>query len=521
MKSTQSSFPPGAGWLPIAIVLAFALLASAFAITPQFAAKVLVDQTKGNAKAGTANGAGPDVAGGDTTSTDTNGGTAGGGTAGINGTAGTQGSTTYSGSGGGVRGGHASCSLGGNGGATAPGVTGNEIHVAATIVTSGTGSGFLGEAQDGIQAAINETNNKGGICGRRVTFEPLNSGWSRESGAQSISAWANSGKVFALVGQPDSEGLDGASGPGGVIDRTGLPVVGSDGLLKSQYHSPWIWPVASSTVANMHIIAKWAYDHGARRFGIVYDYRYKFGPEGAAAFDNEVKRLGGTIKGDAGQPQSCQGATAYCGISSDQQSGFSTYVNAFNSGCSPACDAVVMLLEPQPMEAWMRAENGNTSWYKALYGGEPLFDDNVANNCPGCGQAAMKVWTGYRPAIQPFDSEPKVAQYRNSLLAVRPSDDPHNEFTEGGYLGAKMFLAACQKVGDLGLPLTRPNLQDVLNGNTWDLGLSAPLSYGGGGLPHIANSSMAEFAENYSGSFNGWSYQNSGFVADPAKGQDQ
>jgi ABC-type branched-subunit amino acid transport system substrate-binding protein len=268
----------------------------------------------------------------------------------------------------------------------------------------------------------------------------------------------------------------------------------------------------------MHIIAKFAYDHGARKFGIVYDSKYRFGPEGAGAFNAEVHRLTGSdIPGYS--PQGCN--KQYCGVDSSQTGGFSTAITTFDQACNP-CDAVVMLLEPAPVEAWMSGEqNQSSAWYKTLFGGEPLFDDNVANNCPGCGRAPMYVWTGYHPAIQPFASEAAVAQYKNSLLAVRPSDDPHNEFTEGAYLGTKLFIAAVKKVGANNAPLTRGNLQAAINGNSYDLGLSSSaINYNGGGVPHLANTGMAEFGENYSGSFNGWSYQSTGFIQDPAKGQD-
>ncbi|MHB8508318.1 MAG: ABC transporter substrate-binding protein [Candidatus Dormibacteria bacterium] len=411
------------------------------------------------------------------------------------------------------------CDASGNGGSTAPGVSANEIHVASTIVSKGSsvGGGFLGEAQDGIKAAINEVNNAGGICGRRVTFESVNSGWNGPTGQADIQNYINAGNVFALVAEPDSEGL-GAAIDSKTIDNAGMPVVGSDGMLKNQYHDPWVWPVAASTVSNMHIIAKYAYDHGARSFGIVFDNQYKFGVEGANAFDAEVARLTGNHIAGNNSNGAC--SQRFCGIPGGNTAGYSGYVNTFDTACSP-CDAVVLLLEPSPAEAWMKGEDGQPKWYNSLYGGEPLFDDNVANNCPGCGAAPMKVWTGYHPAIQPFDGEAPVAKYTNSLSAVSPSDDPHNEFTEGAYLGTRMFIAACQALGKAGLPLTRQNLQSELNSDTFDLGLSsAPLSYNGGADPHIANSAMAMFAENYSGTFNGWSYQSTDFVPDPAPGKE-
>lgn len=503
-------FPPGAGWIPLTVAVLFALLLSTVAFTPQFFPRVLVGNGTGP------NGTGPNGTG-DQPGVDTNGSTTNGGgldqsSIGQGGRAGQSGSSrTVAGPGA-----KASC----NAGDTAPGVSAGDIHVAATTVTDGLGAGFLGEAQYGIQAAINEVNNKGGICGRKVSFEPLNTGWDRGRGKAAIDNWIANKQVFALVGQPDSEGLDAAI-LGGSIERGGLPVVGTDGLLKSQYGNQWVWPVAASTVTNMHIVAKQVVQkYPGGHYGIIYDTRYKFGTEGAKAFAAEVQRLGGSIDG-SDQQGSCGPGTQYCGFDASNQALYNGAVQAFNGGCSGKCDAVVALLEPLPMEQWMQNEGSDKSWFKTLFGGEPLFDDQVASHCDGCGNAPMHVWTGYHPAIQPFDAEAPVSQYKSSLLALNPGADPHNEFTQGAYVGSKLFLAACQKVADSGKQLTRDNLKDAINHNDFDFGLtSAKLSYGGGGLPHIANSGMAEFDENFSGTFNGWSYLQGGFIQDPAKGQD-
>jgi ABC-type branched-subunit amino acid transport system substrate-binding protein len=168
------------------------------------------------------------------------------------------------------------------------------------------------------------------------------------------------------------------------------------------------------------------------------------------------------------------------------------------------------------METWMKdEENCNCTWYHTLMGGEPLFDDNLANTCAqSC--AGMMVWTGYKPVIQPFDGEPAVYSYAQTLKATCPSCDPHNEFTEGAYLGTQLFLTACQRVGS---NLTRDALRSELNSDTFDLGLSQPLHYGSNPT-HLANTSMAAFADNATGTFNGWSYMRTGFLQDPAPGQD-
>ncbi|MGI8609333.1 MAG: ABC transporter substrate-binding protein [Candidatus Dormibacteria bacterium] len=507
MNSQSQAFPPGYGWVALTVAVVAALIMSAVAVVPNFGERVVAV----NGPSGSANGG---------TST-TQGGPASGTTNGTTGTSGTSGTSGGAATSGGLAGGAATsgglaggsgpgspqgfqCAPGRNGGATDAGISATEIHVASTIVTSGPGAGFLGEAADGMQAAINQVNNAGGICGRRVTITTINDGWNGPTGAGYINNFIQSKQVFALVGEPDSEGLDAAK-KNGSIDNAGIPVVGTDGMLKSQYQDSWIWPVAASTVTNMHIIAKHAHDNGAKKFGIVYDSLYKFGLEGAAAFKAEVGRVGGQAPGTG-----C--AQGFCGISPDQTD-YSTSIQQFNSYCA-ACDAVVLLLEPQPAETWMRAEANvaTSSWAKTLYGGEPLFDDQVGAAC-GDPCNHMIVWTGYKPAIQPFD-DGAVATYCQALRSVRPQDDCHNEFTEGAYIGTQLFIKAALLAGP---NLTRANLKQALDTMTFQSGMASDMHWGSN---HLANLTMAAFGDNFSGSFNGWNYLQSGFLPDPAPGSD-
>jgi ABC-type branched-subunit amino acid transport system substrate-binding protein len=519
-------YPPPVGWIPFTVGLIALIIVTVIAFVPPQAGARPTGAPQANDNTGTTG----------TGTGDTGGATPDGTTGGTKGRTVTTGGTTATLGGPNGAAGTLRCAAGKNGGKTDTGVTDGEIHVASTIVTEGAGGDFLKEAPDGIQAALDEANNTGGICGRRVTIETINDGWDRQQGQTDISHYINQGNVFALLAEPDSEGLSAAI-DSKIIDRAGIPVVGTDGMLSDQYTDPWVWPVAASTVTNMHIAAKYAVDHykhadgSPPTVGIVYDTKYKFGKEGANAFDAEYKRLTGkSIQGDD-QAQGCAGTTAFCGI----QAGVGSYNNeitAFNKACAssasnvPAkCDVVVMLLEPSPMEAWMGADsqsNCQCNWYGHLMGGEPLFDDNLGQHCGGAC-ANMMVWTGYHPAIQPFDSEKAVYTYSQSLKARCPSCDPHNEFTEGAYLGTRLFLEACRRVGEAGLPLTRANLRMALNSYTYDLGLSAVPLHFTEKLPHLANTSMAGFSDNApppNGSFNGWNYLVTGFLPDPASGQD-
>jgi ABC-type branched-subunit amino acid transport system substrate-binding protein len=512
MKPQQraGAFPPPLGWIPITIALALVTIASIVAFVPQYGNHQLVGVTNNTGPTAGESGAGGDtqLAGGGGAATPNAGNGGGGGNVGPK-AAGTPGGPAAA---------TGDCAHGKNAGATATGVSSTTINIATTDVTTGIGSGFLGEAVQGMRAAIDQVNHAGGICGRHVALQSVNDGWDGPTGNNYISGFINSGNVFALVGEPDSEGLDAAV-KAGSIDRAGIPVVGTDGMLASQYNDPWVWPVAASTVTNMHIMAQYAHDvlH-AKKVGIVYDSVYKFGKEGAAAFAAEVQRLNGNTAG-MDKSKGCGGG--FCGVS-PSSTDYSSPIHDFNSYCSTQagaskqCDVVVMLLEPQPMETWMKGEeNCSCTWFTKMMGGEPLFDDGFANNCAqDC--SGMIVWSGYKPDIQPFDAQTPVYTYASALRSVCGTCDPHNEFTEGAYLGTKLFIAACQKVG---ANLTRAALQQELNSDTFDLGLSLPLHFGAG-LPHLANASMVAFQDNASGTFNGWSYMQTGFLKDPAPGLD-
>jgi ABC-type branched-subunit amino acid transport system substrate-binding protein len=505
MSRSGQGFPPRLGWLPILFGVATVCAIGAVQASPQFVTRVVGVQQNGST---TAQGAVPggDVPGrgGSAGHSVTVGGASGGAsTGGV--AAGQQGAIT--------------CAASRNGGSSAPGVSANEIHVASTKVTTGVGQGFLGDAVNGIQAAINEANGAGGVCGRRISFESINTNWDPTAGNQDIADYIASDRVFALVGEPDSEGLRGAI-DAGTIDRAGMPVVGTDGMLRDQYRDPWVFPVAASTVTNMHVIAQYAVSTlKAQSFGIVYDTAYKFGAEGASAFDAEVRRLTGRDIAGFGS-SGC--SSAYCGISS-QSGSYTTEITAFDNACKP-CQVVVLLLEPQPAETWMKGEedakdeNGNPTWYQHLFGAEPLFDDTFASTCGGdCGR--MVVWTGYHPAIQPFDGENPVVRYIDSLKAACPSCDPHNEFTEGAYIGTKLFIEACRRVNADGLPLTRANLRAELEKGRYDIGLTSQALHFSG-VPHLSNEGMAAYSDNALGSFNGWNYLETGFLPDPAPGSD-
>jgi ABC-type branched-subunit amino acid transport system substrate-binding protein len=395
----------------------------------------------------------------------------------------------------GAAGGATSCT-GNNGGKTDVGVDAKSIHLAATEVQSGIGQSFLGPVRYGMQAVLQKTNRNGGVCGRQLSLTLKDDSWSAATGKQYIDNFIQSNQYFALAVVPSSEGLNAASlghdldnAPDAVTGGNGIPVVGSDGMLNSQYADPWIWPVAASTATSMRIMAHYEATHGAHTFAIVYNGAYKFGIEGAGAFKAQVQRDGGTLNSG-------------CIIKLDpSQTDYNTQASSFNQNCGNESghpvDFVALLLEPQTAETWLgdspylgHPKNGGGN---GAAGPQPLFDQNFANKCgPTC--SGMKVWTSFFPPVYPYNQQPAVQQFNSDLCQVDSNcqTDANSAFTEGGYVGMELLVAALKQAG---ANLTRQGLAQTLDSMTFKSGLSADLTYHKGN--HFANESMVPFIDQY------------------------
>jgi ABC-type branched-subunit amino acid transport system substrate-binding protein len=397
------------------------------------------------------------------------------------------------------------CARGRNGGSTDTGVTGTSIKLGATVVKSGIGASFLKEVPIALEAVKNKVNRRGGVCGRLLELTMVDDGWKAARGQQFIRSFIAQG-MFALAVSPSSEGLDAAIRSGD-IRRAGIPVVGADGMLVSQYTDPWVWPVAASTMTAMHVMAKEAAQpvipgqKAAKTFGLVYDKTYHFGVEGAAAFRGALRRLFG--------PQSVLRADV--GIEADKGS-YKVDVDEFNRGCN-RCDFVAMLLEPATALQWIR--DGASFGSVKTGGPQPLFVDSFARSC-GTPCNGMWVWSGYRPPVWPFDDDPGVVRYKNDVEAQRSTIDTSNPFVQGGYLGMQLLVKGLEVVGP---ELTRKRLQTALDSLVLDIGLSVPLRWTRGN--HYANNSAQAFSIVINtGAFSGWRYEQTGWVADPWVGLD-
>jgi ABC-type branched-subunit amino acid transport system substrate-binding protein len=396
------------------------------------------------------------------------------------------------------------CAPGQNGGNTDQGVTGTQIRLATTVVESGIGRPFLRDVRFAMDAVKNRVNREGGICGRKLTIEYVDDGWDPQKGAEFLGNFINepdkSKRIFAIPVGPSSEGLRVVLSRGDV-DRAQVPVVGADGMLEEQYvqanggGQPWVWPVASATVASARIMVQNAWKSGAKTFGIVFDKNYRFGQEAAKAFSAEVRRLTKSNVAGYNAQNNCQ--QRYCGI----QAGQSSYPNEIQEYYKQKVDFTALFLEPQTGLTWMGDPNARASSEETKYGAaQPLFTRDFADKCQDkCDQ--MMVWTGFKPYIESYKSDPAVRKYVADLQRTNPQADVYNAFAVGGYVGMDLLVEGLKKVGPY---LTRQRLKQELDRMTLDTGLTLQrqLSWRPGW--QWVNTTMQGFTILYKGTFGGW-----------------
>lgn len=430
------------------------------------------------------------------------------------------------GAGGGAKGagagGDLKCAAGANGGATDTGVTATEIKLGATVAEGGIAESFLGEVRQGMEAVRNKVNRAGGVCGRQLRVIYKDDEWDPQRGAGFIQNLVEGERVFALAVSPSSEGLNQASQQG-YFAKQGVPVVGADGLNATQFKDPFIWPVAAATTTAIDVMMQDAFNRGAQYPAIVFGNTYRFGVEGAFAFNEAYKKLykRGDVPGYknplSGGAGACEGR--FCGVSStDTNTQYNTQVGALNNACNtaPKCDYLVLLMEPKGAQNWMAVPGAKQpiDFAYGIGGPQPLFTFDFGRTC-GDKCAGMRLWTGYNPPIEQYRTSQAVSTYVSDLKAQSASADEFNQFTMGGYVGMQLLVAALKQTGP---NLTRAGLATTLNSMApLDTGLtSTPLQWTS--TARYANHSTQAFEIQSKNGFTGWRFVQ-GPVRDPWLGQ--
>lgn len=433
----------------------------------------------------------------------------------------------------------------GSGPGNVVGVTNTLVKLGATVAESGLAKAFLGEVRQGMEAVRTRVNRAGGVHGRQLQVLYRDDGWVPSRGQTTLTNLVRQEGVFALAVSPSSEGLNAASKAGLFVDER-VPVVGADGLNNTQFLDPWIWPVAAATTTQVHVIMKDAWDRckaaaacNELRPAIVFGNTYRFGVEGAFAFNGAYCRLtGGTftaggqcnggrnIPGFSPTGTSCERNSRYCGISAETGQ-YGSEISRVKEACNSQaigggrCNLILILLEPTTALQWIPFFQPATEFEQdgccGMAGAQPLFTRGLARDC-GDNCNRMMVWTGYNPPIGRYANEPAVAQYVQELDSTSQGQaDRFNQFTLGGYIGMSLLVQALEETGR---DLTRDGLTATLNSMAFKTGLTNPDGLRWTAGSRYANHSAQSFRIDYrGGQFNQFAPE-ANYTRDPWLGQD-
>jgi ABC-type branched-subunit amino acid transport system substrate-binding protein len=130
---------------------------------------------------------------------------------------------------------------GGNGGATATGVTTSTITVGNIASISGVVPGLTQSAQQATQAWAAYVNSQGGICGRQIQVQPFDDG--NDSGTNYSDAQQACSSDFAMVG--NASGFDDGSAQ--AVDSCGIPTMAAEVSTNAAGAAPDIFGIISGT----------------------------------------------------------------------------------------------------------------------------------------------------------------------------------------------------------------------------------------------------------------------------------
>jgi len=358
--------------------------------------------------------------------------------------------------------------------ATDTGVTGTSIKLGSTFAQTGPVSSISGPIQKGVQAYFNKVNAAGGVFGRKIDFVTYDDGWDAQKGKAFIKKLVEQDHVFILSVVPSSNGLDAAKS---YLESRNMPVIGSSGLIESQFQSPMQWPVGTSTRSATRILLLRNQAGGVTNSAIIY-LDLLAGQEAFEAFESGIKSVLHKSVADyetSKQRVSISG-TNWSTVWSNVRTDTSNWQRSHNQPVTGNPDFVYLAIDPtSAISALQAAQQAGFKPKVGWGGGQPLYL-SVISQQGYARQTHLVAGTSYYPP-QLAASVPAVQDYIATVQRYYGSSvDINNPFLEGGYAGAALTIEAMRRVGSC---LTKDKVIKVANtfSGYSPAGLTRPLTY--------------------------------------------
>jgi branched-chain amino acid transport system substrate-binding protein len=365
------------------------------------------------------------------------------------------------------------------------GVAANEIRLGSTFAASGPVSNISGPIKSGVFSYFNKINAEGGVFGRKTKLVWYDDGWDAQKGKAFIKKLVEQDRVFILSVVPSANGLDASVS---YLESKKVPVLGTSGLIESQFKTPMQWPVGTSTRSAARIVLVDMKNRGMQNAAIVW-LDLLAGAEAKDATFDAIPQIFGKKKEDfiTAERRVGLGETSFRPVWASIQNDTAAWQR--DHGVSPADgkpDFVIFAIDPTNAVKALNAASDVGFAPRKGWGGvsQSLFLNVVAQH-----QWARKTGLFAASSFYPPQSGNKAVQ--DYVATVRryygSSVDVTNPFLEGGYAGAALTIEVLKRAGSC---LTRDKVIQAANSlsNYSPAGLTRPLTFRAG--DHYANTSQ-------------------------------
>lgn len=318
-----------------------------------------------------------------------------------------------------TRAGAGSCTT--NSGATAPGVTGEQILVGGVTGEGGPADSTLSPFKVGFEAGVAEVNARGGICGRKLKVVWAATAGSADKYGQQVRALVENQKVFALTAADLAHG-----GGAQYLAQQKVPVIGGESAANTWFQNPMYYPIGNQYNGTA-MMADWAVKQKrATRFAVM-SLALAVSQEGCASTRAQLQKLGAPIVYEASVPVGSADLTSF--VQQARNAGADGILQCFDIGTGVA---LMRTLAQQRWKPYVGAVSG-TADDLILSAADPSVIEGVEVNFP------TPSWVD--------TANPAMQQYNRSYAAVAGPSARDSSFGVRGYIAAKLMEAAFRAGG--------------------------------------------------------------------------
>lgn len=338
----------------------------------------------------------------------------------------------------------------GGAGETAQGVTADTIKIGTTLPLSGgaavSGKGF----EAGLNAAIKEVNDAGGINGRRVELIVLDDGFEAARSVANIRRLGDQEQVFAVVTPAGSANIPG-SYP--YLEQKGLPLFAP--VLPPDPQQDSVFLLGTSQRDQGRVIVDFLASKGAQTFAVIGQ-------------DNE---LGHSIRDGAMAAAQASGLQVVANETTEPNS---TEVSSAVLNVRAANPDAIVLGTDNTQSALIMQTVAELGWSPMIMGTSSTVTTGSTGTVGPAGPAAEGVY-GSLISELPTSQAPEVEAWRTAQNAVAP-DQTGSAYALQAYANAQVFFEIVRQMGD---DMSWANFQRTAEGlQGHESGIYPPITFG-------------------------------------------